>query len=116
MIGALSEPLALLAFRAAFALRRAERRLAMATAAKKSPVSRRPARRPLDEQTGSSMSFVIFEDNGGSYHWKILAGDGATLGHSGDFASYHDAEQAVQQVRDGAPSARLERASAMGPG
>jgi uncharacterized protein YegP (UPF0339 family) len=62
------------------------------------------------------MSFAIFEDNGGSYHWKILAGDGATLGHSGDFASYHDAEQAAEQIRDGAASARLERrASAMSP-
>jgi uncharacterized protein YegP (UPF0339 family) len=62
------------------------------------------------------MSFAIFADNGGSYRWKILAGDGATLGHSGDFASYHDAEQAAQQVRDGAASARLDRrASAAGP-
>jgi len=88
----------------------------MATAAKTSPVSRRPARRRFGEQTGSSMSFAIFEDNGGFYHWKILASRGATLGHSGSFASYHDAEQAAQQVRDDAASARLEpRASAVGP-
>jgi uncharacterized protein YegP (UPF0339 family) len=87
----------------------------MATAAKKSVPSRRPARRPTDEQPGSSMSFAIFEDNGGSYHWKILAGDGATIGRSCDFASYQDAEQAAQLVRDGAASARLERrASVMG--
>jgi uncharacterized protein YegP (UPF0339 family) len=81
----------------------------MATAAKQSPGSRRRARRATDEQPGPSMSFVIFEDNGGSYHWKILAGDGATLGQSGDFPSYHDAEQAAQQIRDGAASARLQR-------
>ncbi len=88
----------------------------MATAAKKSPVSRRPARRTPDERRGSPMSFVIFEDNGGSYHWEILAGDGATLGQSGDFASHHDAEQAAQRVRDGAASARFERrASVMAP-
>jgi uncharacterized protein YegP (UPF0339 family) len=88
----------------------------MATATKKSPTSRKSARRKTDAQPEPSMSFTIFEDNGGSYHWKILAGDGATLGYSVDFASYHDAEQAAQQVRDGAASARLElRAGAMVP-
>jgi uncharacterized protein YegP (UPF0339 family) len=88
----------------------------MATAAKKSPGSRRPVRRAPDPQAGSPMSFVIFEDNGGSFHWKILVGDSATVGNAGDFASYHDAEQAVQQIRDGAASARLERrATVMDP-
>jgi uncharacterized protein YegP (UPF0339 family) len=88
----------------------------MDTIAKKAPGSRRPARRATDEQPGSSMSFAVFEDNGGSYHWKILAGDGSTLGQSGDFASYHDAERAAQPVRDGSASARMERrASAVGP-
>jgi uncharacterized protein YegP (UPF0339 family) len=81
----------------------------MATATKKSPGSKRPRRRAADEQPMSSMAFVIYEDNGGSYHWKILAGDGAPLGQSGDFVSYHDAEQAAQHVRDGAASARFER-------
>jgi uncharacterized protein YegP (UPF0339 family) len=55
------------------------------------------------------MAFLIFEDNGGSYHWEILAGDGASLGQSGDFPSYDDAERAAQQVHDGAASARFER-------
>lgn len=81
----------------------------MATATKKSPAPRRVARRTAGEQPASSMAFLIFEDNGGSYHWKIVAGDGATLGQSGDFASYHDAEQAAQQVRDGAAAARFDR-------
>ncbi len=53
------------------------------------------------------MAFVIFEDNGGSYHWRILAGDGAILGQSEGFASYRDAEQAAEQIRDGAASARV---------
>jgi uncharacterized protein YegP (UPF0339 family) len=88
----------------------------MATATKESPASRRVARRIADEQPASSMAFLIFEDNGGSYHWEIVAGDGATLGQSGDFASYHDAEQAAQQVRDGAATARFDpRGSAVGP-
>jgi uncharacterized protein YegP (UPF0339 family) len=34
------------------------------------------------------MEFVIFEDNGGHYHWTIVAADGATLARSGGFASY----------------------------
>lgn len=82
----------------------------MATASKKSPASKRVARRAADEQSPSSMAFNIFEDNGGSYHWRILADDGAALGQSGDFASYHDAEQAAQRVREGAASALLNAA------
>lgn len=108
VIKALSEPLALLAFRATHPVRRAERRLAMATANNR---SRAAGRRPHHAREGralESMEFVIFEDNGGDYHWTIVAADGATLARSGDFASYHDAERAAQQVRDGAASAPLE--------
>ena len=80
----------------------------MATATKKSRAPRRLAHRAGGVHATASMEFLIFEDNGGSYHWRILAGDGATLGQSGDFASYGAAEQAAQQVRDGAASARFE--------
>jgi uncharacterized protein YegP (UPF0339 family) len=55
------------------------------------------------------MQFVIFEDNGGAYHWRILAGDGATLAQSGRFACYDSAEQAARRVRDGAASAGMDR-------
>jgi len=55
------------------------------------------------------MEFLIFEDNGGAYHWRIVAGDGAILAQSGSFASYDDAEQAAHRVRDGAVSARFDR-------
>jgi uncharacterized protein YegP (UPF0339 family) len=105
---ALSEPLALLASRATSPVRRAERRLAVATANKKSRASKRPARPPAHIHGPAAMEFLIFEDNSGSYRWTILADDGTTLGHSGDFVSYDDAEQAAQQIRDGAASARLE--------
>jgi uncharacterized protein YegP (UPF0339 family) len=57
------------------------------------------------------MAFLVFEDNGGSYHWRILGGDGATLGQSGGFASYRDAEQAADQIRDGVASASFDRRS-----
>ncbi len=55
------------------------------------------------------MTFLVFEDNGGSYHWTIVAADGATLARSEGFASYNDAEQAAQRVREAATSARFER-------
>jgi uncharacterized protein YegP (UPF0339 family) len=55
------------------------------------------------------MEFLIFEDNGGDYHWTIIARDGATLARSGSFGSYEDAERAAQHVRDGVASALFER-------
>jgi uncharacterized protein YegP (UPF0339 family) len=80
----------------------------MATANKRSRASKQLARPPAHIHGPATMEFLVFEDNGGSYHWTILAGDGTTLGRSGAFASYDDAEQAAQQIRDGAASARLE--------
>jgi uncharacterized protein YegP (UPF0339 family) len=62
-----------------------------------------------------SIEFLIFEDNGGDYHWTIVAADGATLGRSGDFASYADAQHAAQHIRDGAASAPLRYGAASAP-
>jgi uncharacterized protein YegP (UPF0339 family) len=81
----------------------------MATATKKSRAAKQLARRAPEVRVAASMEFLIYEDNGGSHHWKIVAGDGAALARSGDFASYGDAEQAAQHVRDGAASALFER-------
>ena len=80
----------------------------MATTTKKSRAARRLARRAAEANVPASMEFLIFEDNGGAYHWTIVAGDGAILTQSGGFASYDGAEQAARQVRDGAASARFE--------
>jgi uncharacterized protein YegP (UPF0339 family) len=79
----------------------------MATASKKSRASKQLARPPARVHALAPMEFLIFEDNGGSYHWNILADDGSTLGQSGDFPSYDAAEQAAQQICDGAASARF---------
>jgi uncharacterized protein YegP (UPF0339 family) len=68
----------------------------MATATKKHKVS-----------TPEPMEFLVFQDNGGEYHWRLAAGDRAILGQSGSFATYEDAEQGARRVRDGAASARL---------
>ena len=87
----------------------------MATATKK-PAADRLARRTRTAGAPASLQFVIFEDNGGAYRWRILAGDGATLAQSGSFASYDRAEHAARRVRDGAASAQFDRrAGEVGP-
>jgi uncharacterized protein YegP (UPF0339 family) len=81
----------------------------MATATKRSrSAGRRPHRAP-EVRLAKPMEFEIFEDNGGSYHWRIVGGEGVTLAGSGGFGSYDDAEQAAQHVRDGVASALFER-------
>lgn len=62
-------------------------------------------RRAREVRAPEPMEFLVFEDNGGEYHWTIVAADGATLARSGDFASYQDAERSAQHVRDGGASA-----------
>jgi uncharacterized protein YegP (UPF0339 family) len=56
----------------------------------------------------ASMKFLVFEDNGGAYHWTILASSGETLARSASFATYEDATQAARIVREGAASASFE--------
>jgi uncharacterized protein YegP (UPF0339 family) len=55
------------------------------------------------------MEFLLFEDNGGDYHWTIVGSRGEQLARSGGFATYAEAEQAALLVRGRAGSARLER-------
>jgi uncharacterized protein YegP (UPF0339 family) len=81
----------------------------MATATKKSRAAGRLQRRAPEVRVPASMEFLTYEDNGGSFHWRIVAGDGATLARSGSFASSDDATRAAQHVRDGAASALFER-------
>ena len=81
----------------------------MATATKKSRAAKELARRPAHMRSPESMEFLLFEENGGAFHWTIVASDGATLVRSGGFASYDDAEQAAERVRDAVASARLQR-------
>jgi uncharacterized protein YegP (UPF0339 family) len=81
----------------------------MGTAPKKSRAAGRLAGHARDVHVPESMEFLVFADNGGTYHWRIIAGDGAILAQSGSFASYDHAEQAAYRVRDGAASARFDR-------
>ncbi len=84
----------------------------MATATQKPGAAKRLTRRGREAGAPVPMQFRMFEDNGGEYHWTIVAGDGTTLARSGGFASYDDAEEAARNLRDGAASGRFERRAA----
>jgi uncharacterized protein YegP (UPF0339 family) len=56
----------------------------------------------------ASMKFLVFEDNGGAYHWTIVASSGETLVRSASFATYEEAKQAARIVHAGAASASFE--------
>jgi len=81
----------------------------MGTAPKKSRVAGKLARPAHGMRVSESMRFPIFEDNSYAYHWRIVAGHGATLAQSESLASYDAARQPAQRVRDGAASARFNR-------
>ncbi len=84
----------------------------MVTATQMSRAAGRRPRRALQARVPEPIQFLISEDNGGDYHWTIVAADGATLARSKDFASYADAERAVQHVRDRAAAAPLQHRAA----
>ena len=81
----------------------------MATATNKRRAAKSLAHDPAQAAVPEPMQFLIYEDNGGLYHWTIVDDDRATLAHSDGFASDDEAKRAAQRVRDGAPSARFER-------
>lgn len=67
---------------------------------------------PSPQPERPSMAFVIYEDNGGGYHWTIVADRGETLVRSASFRSYEDAKQAAGIVHRGASRASFEHGSA----
>jgi len=52
--------------------------------------------------------FVSFEENGGAFHWAIIAAAGDRLVQPATFVSYEEARQAAGVVRSGAVSAPFE--------
>jgi uncharacterized protein YegP (UPF0339 family) len=80
----------------------------MATARKYTGEPNQVVRRTGALTKSASTRFLIFEDNGGGYHWRIVAGDGATIAHSVGFVSHEDAVRSVRHVRDEAGSASFE--------
>ncbi|MGO9887972.1 MAG: YegP family protein [Solirubrobacteraceae bacterium] len=80
----------------------------MATATKNARAANQVVRGAGEASKSTSMEFVISEDNGGRYDWRIVAGNGGILARSEGFASYEDAEHAAHRVRDGAASASFK--------
>jgi uncharacterized protein YegP (UPF0339 family) len=82
----------------------------MATATKKTRAAARPVagRTRAEPSVPVSLEFLVHQDNGGGYHWEIVAGDGASLAKSAGFASHEDAERAARRVKDEAGGARFE--------
>jgi uncharacterized protein YegP (UPF0339 family) len=56
----------------------------------------------------ASMTFLIYEDNGGRYHWTIVAASGKTIVRSASFASHEEAKQAARIVHRGASRASFD--------
>ncbi len=55
------------------------------------------------------MKFVVYKDSGGKYRWRLVAGNGQTVGSSGEaFESQSNARRAAENVRDSAGSATVE--------
>ncbi len=84
----------------------------MATATQNSRANRQVARRSAAGSESVAITFVVFEDNGGSYYWTIRGSDGESLAHSGRYATRDDAAYAARVVRDAAGSARFEAGAA----
>ncbi len=61
------------------------------------------------------MTFLVYEDNGGSYHWTLVADGGEILVRSAGFGSYEEAEQAAGIVHRGASRASFEQRPAAAP-
>ncbi|MHB8490928.1 MAG: YegP family protein [Solirubrobacteraceae bacterium] len=79
----------------------------MATASKKVHTAPHDARAAQDGSKQAPMNFLVYEDNGGEYHWSIVSGDGATLSQSEGFASYADADREAHRIHQGIGSARF---------
>jgi hypothetical protein len=106
---ALSEPRLFSLSGRCLPIRRAERRLAMATATQNGRTPTSTSRGAEGASESAPIEFLIVEDNGGKYHWTLLDREGNSLARSPRMGSYEQAEDAARVVLAGAASARLER-------
>jgi uncharacterized protein YegP (UPF0339 family) len=63
----------------------------------------------------ASMTFLIYEDNGGGYHWTIIADGGEILVRSAGFGSHEEAKRAAGIVHQGASRASFAHRSGAPP-
>jgi uncharacterized protein YegP (UPF0339 family) len=80
----------------------------MATATQKERTARQVARRA--KAASAAVTFLVVEDNGGSYRWTIVDGHGESLAQSsGTFATHDAANNAANVVRDAANPSSAKR-------
>jgi uncharacterized protein YegP (UPF0339 family) len=84
----------------------------MATAIRKVHAAKQVASGAVGVSESGAMEFLVFRDNGGEYHWRIVAGSGESLAQSGSFATHKDAEHAARYVYQGVGSARFDAGAA----
>lgn len=74
--------------------------------------ARRKARAtPSSSPEPASLTFGIDEDNGGGYHWTMVADGREMLVRSARFGSYEEANEAAGIVKRGASRASFEERS-----
>lgn len=57
------------------------------------------------------MKFVVYEDSGGHYRWRLVSSNGQTIASSGEsFSSHSNAKRAAENVKAHAGSAPVEDA------
>jgi len=66
------------------------------------------ASRAADANVPASMELLVFEENGGAFHWAIVAATGDHLVPSATFVCYEEAKQVARVVRSGAVPAPFE--------
>lgn len=72
---------------------------------------RRRARAAASTQSESvPLTFRVFKDNAGAYHWAIIDTGGETLSHSAGYVSHEEAERAARIVHRHASRASFEGA------
>ena len=80
----------------------------MATATKKAHAAKPVAVGARGVSSPASLELLVYQDNGGDYHWELVGETGERLAQSGIFASQADAERAARCASDGVGSAQLE--------
>ena len=80
----------------------------MATATQKSRATPQAQGRAALVAKSAALTFLVFEDNGGSYHWTLLGTDGESHAHSRPYATHEEAADAARVVRDRSGTARLK--------
>ena len=61
-----------------------------------------------DGEDGRNSEFELYEDSGGEWRWRLVAGNGEIIAGSGEgYASKYGARNAARSIKEKAPSAPL---------